>query len=85
MHDAGPSRGADGHDRLARLLQDLHEARSRLEHGRDVGRAADQMVLRRGVLGALEAYASALTEAGAPLPYRLRREIDLLRGLTARG
>lgn len=85
MHGAGPPRGADGHDRLAPLLLDLQEARRRLERGRHLGRAADQLALRRVLLDALEAYAGALADGGAPLPYRLRREIDLLRGLTARG
>mgnify|MGYP003349060548 CR=1 FL=1 len=82
MHGAGPPRGADGHDRLAPLLLDLQEARRRLDRGRHLGRAADQQALRQRLLGALEAYAGALAETGAPLPYRLRREIDLLRGLT---
>ncbi|CAM3738564.1 hypothetical protein [Nocardioides zeicaulis] len=85
MHGARTPRGADGHDHLASLLGDLQEARRRLDRGRDNARAADQLTLRQGLLRALEAYAGALAEAGAPLPYRLRREIDLLKGLSGRG
>jgi hypothetical protein len=45
----------------------------------------EQQVLRKGLLDALEAYADALATVGAPLPPRLRAEIDLYRGLSGRG
>ncbi len=84
MPTAGPRLESNGHDHLASLLADVHEARRRLERGRHLPRAADQQVLRNGLLAALESYAGAVATAGAPLPYQLRREIELLRGLTGR-
>jgi hypothetical protein len=45
----------------------------------------EQQVLRKQLLDALEAYADALALEGAPLPPRLRTEIDLYRGLGGRG
>jgi hypothetical protein len=84
MHSAGPRADAGGHDHLTSLLADVHEARRRLESGRHLPRAADQQQLRNGLLAALESYAGAVATAGAPLPYQLRREIELLRGLTGR-
>ena len=43
-----------------------------------------QSTVKRLLL-ALEDYATALATRGAPLPYRLRAEIDLYRGLGPRG
>ena len=85
MPPAGPRPDAGNHDHLSALLVDVHEARRRLESGRHLSRAADQQQLRNALLAALESYAVAVATAGAPLPYRMRREIELLRGLTGRG
>ena len=85
MLEAGPEFGSGRHQRLSSLLEDVLAARRVLEAARHDKRLAEQQVLRRELLEALEAYAAALAEAGAPLPPRLRSEIDLYRGLGARG
>lgn len=36
---------------------------------------------RRELLAALETYAAALASAGRPVPYRIRDELHLYRGL----
>jgi hypothetical protein len=36
---------------------------------------------RRDLLAALESYAAALASAGRPIPYRIRDELHLYRGL----
>ena len=69
--------------RLDNLLRCVHEARSRL----DVQRAAPMkrhtstVDARRELLAALESYAAALASAGRPVPYRIRDELHLYRGL----
>ena len=85
MLEAGPEFGPGRHQRLSSLLEDVLVARRVLEGARHDKRLAEQQVLRRELLEALEAYAAALAEVGAPLPPRLRSEIDLYRGLGARG
>ncbi|UFN44611.1 hypothetical protein [Nocardioides okcheonensis] len=85
MERAGPLNGETGRDHLAALLADVHHARHRLDGARNGARAADLQVLRQALLQTLEAYAGALADAGAPLPYRLRDEIGLLKGLGGRG
>ena len=85
MLEAGPEFEPGRHQRLSSLLEDVLSARRVLEAARHDKRLAEQQVLRRELLEALEAYAAALAEAGAPLPPRLRSEIDLYRGLGARG
>lgn len=67
------------------LLDEVHSARSRLEAARHDKRLTEQQALRQALLDALDAYASALADAGVPLPHRLRSEIDLYRGLRGRG
>ena len=80
-HEFDPGR----HHRLTLLLEDVLTARRRLERARHDKRLAEQQLLRKGLLDALEAYANALATVGAPLPPRLRSEIDLYRGLGGRG
>ena len=45
----------------------------------------EQQQLRKELLASLEAYAAALAQAGAPLPPRLRSEINLYKDLGGRG
>ncbi|WP_374455447.1 hypothetical protein [Nocardioides sp.] len=85
MLDAGPRSDPPDRQDLAVLLSEVSLARDRLGIARQGARAADQLQLRRDLLHALEAYASALAGRGAPLPYRLRDEIELYRGLGLRG
>ena len=85
MLEAGPEFGPGRHERLSSLLEDVLTARRVLEAARHDKRLAEQQLLRKELLDALEAYAAALALVGAPLPPRLRAEIDLYRGLGGRG
>ncbi|WP_299931461.1 hypothetical protein [uncultured Nocardioides sp.] len=85
MLEVGPEFDPGRHQRLSSLLQDVLTARRVLERARHDKRLAEQQQLRKELLDALEAYAAALALAGAPLPPRLRAEIDLYRGLGGRG
>lgn len=85
MLETGPEFEPGRHHRLTLLLEDVLAARRRLEQARHDKRLVEQQMLRKGLLEALEAYANALATAGAPLPPRLRSEIDLYRGLGGRG
>ncbi|MCP3424233.1 hypothetical protein [Nocardioides pinisoli] len=85
MLEAGPEFEPGRHQRLSSLLEDVLVARRVLDSARHDKRLAEQQVLRRELLEALEAYAEALAQVGAPLPPRLRSEIDLYRGLGGRG
>lgn len=68
---------------VAARAHELDTARSRLlEARRPGGRTEDQRLLQSDLCAALEAYAAALATLGAPLPYRLRTELDLYRNLT---
>ena len=60
-------------------------ARRLLDLARHDKRHGEPQQLRRDLLVTLEAYADALALVGAPLPPRLRTEIDLYRGLGGRG
>jgi hypothetical protein len=75
----------DLHGRLTDLLSGVLVARGRLERAREDRRVPEQQVLRQELLLALEQYAEAISDSGAPLPYRLRTEINLYRGLRGRG
>jgi hypothetical protein len=85
MLEAGPRTDPPDRQDLNVLLGDVAVARDRLGTARQGARAADQLQLRQDLLQALEAYASALADRGAPLPYKLRDEIELYRGLGRRG
>lgn len=81
MLGAGPEFDPGRHRRLTLLLDDVMTARRLLGRARHDQRLAEQQLLRKELLTALEAYADALAGVGAPLPPRLRSEIDLYRGL----
>jgi hypothetical protein len=85
MLETGPEFDPGRHQRLTLLLEDVLSARRHLERARHDKRLVEQQLLRKRLLDALEAYAGALAQAGAPLPPRLRAEIDLYRGLGGRG
>jgi hypothetical protein len=85
MLEAGPEFEPGRHQRLSSLLEDVLSARRVLERARHDKWLVEQQQLRKELLDALEAYAAALALAGAPLPHRLRAEIDLYRGLGGRG
>lgn len=85
MLEAEPRPEPSDHWTLVALHAEIGQARRRLEVARRSARPADQLPLRQALFEALEAYASALTSGGAPLPYKLRAEIDLYRGLGPRG
>lgn len=84
IHEGRAADHAD-HGRLTDLLSRVHLARERLERAREQKGRPEQQLLRQELLGALEAYADAISDVGAPLPYRLRTEIDLYKGLRGRG
>jgi hypothetical protein len=69
--------------RLDSLLRRVHEARSRLDLQRaaPMKRHTSTVDARRELLAALESYAAALESAGRPVPYRIRDELHLYRGL----
>ena len=85
MLHAEPGFDPGRHQRLTSLLEDVKTARRVLDRARQDKRLVEQQQLRRELLAALDAYAAALDLAGAPLPPRLRSEIDLYRGLGGRG
>jgi hypothetical protein len=66
-------------ERLAACLLDVANARSHLRaaQGRPGGWGVRD--LRADLIAALEAYGAAITELGAPLPRKLRTEIELHR------
>ena len=85
MLEHEPELDTGRHWRLTSLLEDVKAARRVLDLARHDKRHVEQQQLRKDLLAALEAYAAALTLAGAPLPPRLRSEIDLYHGLGGRG
>ena len=81
-HLSGPAERG----RLAASLREIDVARGRLRAGRQVGaRSTDVQRLRSELLSALEGYAAQITRLGAPIPPRLRSEIELYRRLRNRG
>ena len=85
MLEPGPGLDPGRHWQLTSLLEDVKAARRLLDLARHDKRHGEPQQLRRDLLATLEAYADALTQAGAPLPPRLRSEINLYKGLGARG
>jgi hypothetical protein len=85
MLHAEPGFDPGRHQRLTSLLEDIKAARELLDRARHDKRHVEQQQLRTELLAALDAYAAAVALAGAPLPPRLRSEIDLYRGLGGRG
>ncbi|WP_325575215.1 hypothetical protein [Nocardioides sp.] len=62
--------------------REVRAVRARLHAARDAApRHWEAQSLREELLAALEQLAVAVARAGAPLPYRLRAEIDLYRRL----
>jgi hypothetical protein len=84
MVQAGRHLDNGRHEQLTALLDDVLAARRHLDRSRHASRVNDQQSLRKALLDALEAYAAALAVVGAPLPPRLRSEIDLYKGLRGR-
>ncbi|MGB0099286.1 MAG: hypothetical protein WBP61_03310, partial [Nocardioides sp.] len=58
-------------------------ARAALQQCHQDGTRWDERRLREELLAALEAYAAAVADVGAPLPYRIRDELSLYRRLNA--
>ena len=78
QHRSGRSDG----ERLAACVQNVDTARARLRAARRPGvQSSTWHPLRADLLIALERYAAAISGAGAPVPRRLRTEIDLYRRL----
>lgn len=81
--EPAPRPGHHRRDAVAVRAEEVDAARSRLHDARRPGcRRADEQLLQADLLVALEAYAAAVAQAGAPLPYRIRAELNLYRNLT---
>jgi hypothetical protein len=61
----------------------MMEAKADLERARASGSDATHVRACRAFLQALQDYEAALAAAGAPLPHRLRLELQLYRTLAA--
>ncbi len=85
MLEHEPELDTGRHWRLTSLLEDVKAARRLLDLARHEQRHVEQQQLRKELLATLEAYAAALAQAGAPLPPRLRSEINLYKDLGGRG
>ena len=85
MLEHEPELDTGRHWRLTSLLEDVKAARRGLDLARHDKRHVEQQQLRKDLLSSLEAYAAALTQAGAPMPQRMRSEINLSTGLGGRG
>jgi hypothetical protein len=72
-------------ERLAVCLLDVANARARLRAAQGVPGGRGVYDLRADLIVALETYAQAITQLGAPLPRRLRAELDLHRRIGHRG
>ena len=82
MPEPRPHPDPDERHRIAQCLRDVHAARQQLRTARhEAARGWDKDGLRAELLAALEGYAAAITQVGAPLPRTLRNEIDLYRRL----
>ena len=68
--------------RVDRTLRELNHARDRLQRSRrGGGPRGEEQQLRAELILALEKYADAVAASGQPLPYRVRDELALYRGL----
>jgi hypothetical protein len=72
-------------ERLNVCMLNVANARVNLRAAQGVPGGRGVYDLRAELIGALEAYAQAITELGAPLPRKLRAELDLLRRIGHRG
>ncbi len=66
-------------ERLAACLLDVANARSHLRAAQGKPGGGGVYDSRADLIAALEAYGDAITELGAPLPRKLRAEIELHR------
>ena len=76
--------GAILRERVAVCRQMVDSARLNLNRARATRPDLDLRGLRAELLWALEEYETAITGVGAPIPPRLRREIQLYRQLADR-
>ena len=81
MSQSRSTRGWVERERLAVCLLDVAGARERLRAAQSVPGGCRVYDLRVELVTALEACADAITELGAPLPHKLRAEINLQRRL----
>jgi len=79
MPQSGRTRGWVERERLAASLLDVASARARLRTAQTVPGGFGVYNSRVELVAALEACADAITELGAPLPHKLRAEINLQR------
>jgi hypothetical protein len=78
--------GPEERERLVACLRDVAEARAHLQASRhQVAHRWEKNALRSELLAALEGYAGAIVKLGAPVPIKLRSEIELYRRLGNRG
>ena len=85
MPEATSGRGPGEREHLSACLHSVDVARAHLGVARhESTRGCESQALRTALLDALEAYAAVITQLGAPVPRRLRNEIELYRGLRNR-
>ena len=89
MPEATSGRGPGEREHLSACLHSVDVARAHLGVARhESTRGCESQALRTALLDAgadaLEAYAAVITQFGAPVPRRLRNEIELYRGLRNR-
>jgi hypothetical protein len=70
---------------LADRLREVDAARAEVRAARCTQRPMEQRLVQEELLVALERYASAIADFGAPLPYRLHAEIEMYRRLGKQG
>ncbi len=69
-------------ERAAACLRDIDVARAHLRTARDTATGGwNKLALQDELVAALERYAAAVTRLGAPVPRRLRNEMELYRRL----
>ena len=85
MSDVRRHAGPVEREWVAQCLRDVNAARARLLAARHTAeRGWNKHTLRAELLVALEGYAAAITQLGAPIPGRLHSEIELYRRLKNR-